>query len=78
MPRTVLYTTHAGVTRRNIEAYHAKLREGSRRDDIEWGSDEDEFCRWLVKEARDYFSQARPFVGYVQFLQETSFQGASG
>ena len=75
MPGTVLYTTRVGVPRRTIETYHAKLREWSRRDDIEWGSDEDEFCRWLVKQEPDYFSKERPFVGYVQFLVETSFHG---
>ena len=75
-PGTVLYTTRVGVARRTSQAYHAKLEEWSRRDDIAWGSDEDEFCRWLVKQDPDYFAKARPFVGYVQCLLETSFKGS--
>lgn len=38
-------------------------------------SDEDEFCRWWTQHP-DYFSKERPFVGYVQFLLETSFKGS--
>ncbi len=75
-PGTVLYTTRVGVPRRTSQAYHAKLQEWSRRDDIAWASDEDEFCRWLVKQDPDYFAKVRPFVGYVQFLLETSFKGS--
>jgi hypothetical protein len=75
-PGAVLYTTRVGVPRRTSEAYHAKLQEWSRSDDIAWASDEDEFCRWLVKQDADYFSKVRPFVGYVQFMLETSFSGS--
>jgi hypothetical protein len=75
-PGTVLYTARVGVPRRTSQAYSAKLREWSRRDDIAWASDEDEFCRWLVKQHPDYFSKERPFVGYVQFLLEMSFKGS--
>ena len=74
-PGTVLYTTRVGVPRRTSQAYHAKLQEWSRRDDIAWADDEDEFCRWLVKQEPDYFVKERPFVGYVQFLLEGSFKG---
>ncbi|MDB5338777.1 MAG: hypothetical protein JWN70_4396 [Planctomycetaceae bacterium] len=75
-PGTVLYTTRVGVPERTCQAYRAKFQEWSRRDDISWASDEDEFCRWLVKQDSDYFSKERPFVGYVQFLLETSFKGS--
>jgi hypothetical protein len=75
-PGTVLYTARVGVPRRTTQAYYAKLSEWSKRDDIAWASDEDEFCRWLVKQDPDYFAKERPFVGYVQFLLEASFQGS--
>lgn len=75
-PGTVLYSASLDVPRRVSQAYHVKLQEWSRRDDIAWGSDEDEFCRWLVKQQPDYFSKERPFVGYVQFLMESSFKGS--
>lgn len=74
-PGAVLYTARVGVPMRTSQAYRAKLHEWSRRDDIAWGSDEDEFCRWLVKHEPDYFSKSLPFVGYVQFLLEDSFKG---
>jgi hypothetical protein len=73
-PETVLYTTRVGVPGRTSQGYHAKFQEWSRRDDIAWASDEDEFCRWLVKQDSDFFSKERPFVGYVQFLLESSFK----
>ncbi|MEI8379052.1 MAG: hypothetical protein WCJ09_02920 [Planctomycetota bacterium] len=72
----VLYTARVDVPRRVSQAYRSKLQEWSRRDDIAWGSDEDEFCRWLVKQQPDYFSKERPFVGYVKFLLESSFMGS--
>jgi hypothetical protein len=74
-PGQVLYTARVGVSRRTSQGYHEKLLEWSRRDDVAWGSDEDEFCRWLVKQDPDHFAKERPFVGYVQFLLETSFKG---
>ena len=75
-PGTVLYTTNVGVPRRARQNYDAKLQEWSRLDDIAWGSDEDEFCRWLVKHDPSFFTKVRPFVGYVQFLLESSFKGS--
>ncbi|MDZ4820960.1 MAG: hypothetical protein SGJ20_18500 [Planctomycetota bacterium] len=75
-PGTPLYTTRIGLARRASETYHAKLEEWSRRDDIDWGSDEDAFCRWLVKQDPEFFAKERPFIGYVQFLIEDSFKGS--
>lgn len=74
-PGTVIHATHVGVARRARRVYDAKLWEWSRRDDVDWGSDEHGFCDWLVKQDPDYFAKERPFVGYVQFLLEKSFNG---
>ncbi len=74
-PGEVLYTTRLGVPRRASQSYRTKFQEWWRRDDIAWASDEDEFCRWLVKRNPAYFATERPFVGYVQFLLESSFKG---
>jgi hypothetical protein len=76
VPGTVIYTTRVGVARRACQSYEAKFQKWSRRDDVAWASDEDEFCRWLVKKEPDFFAKERPFVGYVQFLLETSFKGS--
>lgn len=65
-----------GVPRRASKDYDAKLQAWARRDDVAWGSDEDAFCHSLVKQDPDYFAKQRPFVGYVQFLLETSFRGS--
>src|SRR5262249_41054244 len=73
-PGTVVYTARVGVPRRTNDAYYAKFLEWSERDDVDWANDEDEFCRWLLKEDPDYFAKTSPpFVGYVQFLLEGSF-----
>ena len=75
LPGTLLYTARVGVPRRSQQTYKAKFDEWSRRDDIAWASDEDAFCSWLVKQEPDFFAKERPFVGYVQFLIESSFKG---
>ncbi len=74
-PGSVVYSTTVGVPSRSSVAYHAKLLQWSRRDDIAWGSDEHEFCEWLVKDDPQFFANNRPFIGYVQFLVEGSFKG---
>jgi hypothetical protein len=74
-PGTLLYTTSIGVSRRASEAYRDRLLQWSRREDIDWASDELEFCRSLVSADPDYFARHRPFVGYVRFLVEDSFRG---
>jgi len=75
-PGNVLYTTRVGVPQRASKSYQAKFQEWSRRADIAWASDEDEFCRWLVQQQPEFFAKERPFVGYVQFLVEGSFKGS--
>lgn len=74
-PGSVLYSANIGVPSRSTASYHTKLLEWSRRDDIAWGSDEHEFCEWLIKDDPQFFEKNRPFVGYVQFLVEGSFKG---
>lgn len=76
IPGTTLYTARVGVTRRGSESYDSKRRAWFQRDDIKSANDEDEFCRWLVKQEPNYFAKERPFVGYVQFLLEASFAGS--
>lgn len=74
-PGKVLYTASVGVARRMSKDYEDRHQQWARREDVAWGSDEDAFCRWLVKQEPDYFAKQRPFVGYVQFLLESSFHG---
>ncbi len=74
-PGKVLYTASVGVARRMRKDYEDRHQQWARREDVAWGSDEDAFCRWLVKQEPDYFAKQRPFVGYVQFLLESSFRG---
>ncbi len=74
-PGNVVYTARVGVARRTSGSYREKLQVWSRRDDIAWGSDEHEFCSWLITQDPEYFAKERPFVGYVQFLLEASFKG---
>ena len=40
-----------------------------------WGSDEREFCDWLVAHHRDYCANEIPFIGWVQLLVEGGAQG---
>lgn len=36
----------------------------------DWSSDEDAYCRWLVKRDSGFFKRHFPFIGYVQVLVE--------
>lgn len=35
-----------------------------------WGSDDNEYCEWLVKREPDFFAREFPFIGYVQVRLE--------
>ena len=72
----VLFTGSVGVARRSSQDYDDRLQAWSKRDDVAWSSDEDEFCTWLLTQDPKYFDHHRPFVGYVQFLVEGSFRGS--
>jgi hypothetical protein len=74
-PGKVQFTGEVGVASRSARDYQEKLRKWSKRDDIAWASDEEEFCTWLLSQDPKYFEQHSPFVGYVQFLIEGSFRG---
>jgi hypothetical protein len=56
------------------EKYDAQLQEFALLD-VPWRSDEDAACRWIVQKNPVFFEDNLPFIGYVEFLYEGSFNG---
>lgn len=42
--------------------------------DVPWTSDEEAMVNWLLQQEPDFFEKEIPFIGYVQFLVETSMR----
>jgi hypothetical protein len=65
----------ASVPHEQSADYDALVQEYTKLD-VPWKSDEEAACRWIAGQ-RDpnFFREHKPFVGYVQFLYETSFRG---
>jgi len=68
------YVGEISVPRRERVAYEAHLRQYRARD-VPWKSDEQAACRWILERDPRFFEKNRPFVGYLQFLYETSIYG---
>jgi hypothetical protein len=68
------YAGNARVPYRDSEEYR-KLLSGYSKLDVPWKSDEEAAVRWIIDRNPDFFSQHMPFVGYVEFLFETSLRG---
>ena len=62
------------VPRKEREPYQRLLREYSRMD-VPWASDEEAAVRWMLASDPQFFAKSLPFIGYVQFLFETSLHG---
>ena len=39
---------------------------------LPWKSDEEALVKWILKKDPEFFSHSIPFIGYLQFLYETS------
>ena len=54
--------------------YRDLLQQYSRKE-VPWGSDEEAAVKWILESQPDFFKKSIPFIGYVQFLLETSLKG---
>ena len=43
--------------------------------DVPWSSDEEALVEWILSQDPEFFDKRIPFVGYLQFLYETSLPG---
>ncbi len=62
---------NVGVPRKDQVRYE-KLCLEYQRMDVPWKSDEEAVVRWIVGREPGFFDKETPFVGYVQFLYETT------
>jgi hypothetical protein len=51
------------------ERYMALMQQWWKTDP-DWSSDEHEFCLWLARHHREFFTRERPFIGYIQLRLE--------
>lgn len=66
------YSASISVPHRERSEYSKLLAEYSRMD-VPWGSDEEAAVQWILGRDPDFFTKQIPFIGYVEFLYETSF-----
>ncbi len=69
-----IYTGTVRTPYRERARYDEYLRKYSRMD-VPWSSDEEALAKWIVDQDPSFFEKQIPFVGYVQFLFETSLRG---
>jgi len=62
------------VPRKNRKEY-VEYMQRYRRMDVAWKSDAEGLVKWIIRQEPDFFEGAAPFVGYLQFLWETSLHG---
>lgn len=62
------------VPYREREEYQKLVMQYSRMD-VPWGSDEEAAVKWILADDPDFLERSLPFIGYVQFLFETSLRG---
>ena len=77
-PRDGAKSSFRGTLRvpyRESAAYDQLRLEYARRNDVAWGNDEEGLVKSIVAREPKYFEKSTPFIGYVQFLYETSLHG---
>jgi hypothetical protein len=68
------FSGELGVPRAAASEYDELLTKYGKLD-VPWKSDEEAAVKWIVAAQPDFFEKHQPFVGYVQFLYETSLSG---
>lgn len=68
------YQTSIRIPQKVREQYSKRLTQFMR-SDAEWKNDEEALVKELIAEDPDYFAKQQPFIGYIQFLYETSLHG---
>lgn len=74
LPMSRTFHGRIAVPRIVREPWNEKVREFWKLD-VPWRSDEEAIAKWVLKSNPRFFEEHRPFVGYVQFLYETSLHG---
>ena len=59
-----------------ISGYHILLQEYAELD-VPWKSDEGAAAKWIVENDPNFFERQIPFIGYIEFMYEGSFQGSA-
>lgn len=68
------YTSFVNIPQRERHEYTSYMKRYWKLD-VPWVSDEEAMVEWILKQDREFFSKYIPFIGYLQFLYETSLPG---
>jgi hypothetical protein len=63
-----------GIPQKERKSYQ-DLLEQYHRMDVQWTSDEEAAVKWILTKDPNFFSRQIPFIGYLQFLFETTLNG---
>jgi hypothetical protein len=63
-----------GIPQKERKSYQ-DLLEQYHRMDVQWTSDEEAAVKWILSKDPNFFSRQIPFIGYLQFLFETTLNG---
>jgi hypothetical protein len=63
-----------GIPQKERKSYQ-ELLEQYYRLDVPWTSDEEAAVKWILGKDPNFFSRQIPFIGYLQFLFETTLNG---
>jgi hypothetical protein len=63
-----------GIPQKERKSYQ-DLLEQYHRMDVQWTSDEEAAVKWILNKDPNFFSRQIPFIGYLQFLFETTLNG---
>jgi len=67
------YHVQLRVPDKEREQYNDYYRQYMRMD-VPWQSDEEAAVKWILTQEPDFFKKHIPFIGYIQFLCETSMR----
>ncbi len=70
-PAEKMFTVLIGIPQKEQEEYETYMKKYQQMD-VSWGSDEEAMVKWILEQDPQFFSKNIPFMGYVQFLYETS------
>jgi hypothetical protein len=62
------------VARKEQDPYRQLISEYGKLE-VPWKSDEEAAVKWILEKDPQFFQKTIPFIGYVQFLFETSLEG---
>ena len=68
------YTCFVSIPESNRQEYKGYVQKYMKMD-VPWKSDEEAVVKWILESDPDFFKKTIPFIGYLQFMYQTSLFG---